>query len=258
MVAKRSLLLLLNVLLILCFVHLFWKRKAPLLAESSKFEPNYMIRKNSFTSTSAQFSGTYAIYTFENLLNAEEAKLLEIAAISTLHRSGTISKNPISDRRTSYNTFLKTDVFQGTEIYNILCRIEHVAATLSGKPLVNQEPLQVARYLGGEYYKEHYDACVPENSEMCIEDARHHGMRYATLLIYMNDVDPEHGGETYFPLINAKFRPKVGTGVFFFNLLPNNENQHHPLSQHAALPLKGGTKWICNKWIRCKPYKQHQ
>lgn len=218
--------------------------------------PNYMIVKHPFKGT--QIPGTYTIYTLKNLLSRDEAKLLEIAAVSTLRRSGTISQNPVSKVRTSYNTFLDTDHFEGTEVHGLLKRIEHAAGTLSGKPVENQEPLQVVRYMGGEYYKEHYDACVPENSEMCTRDARGCGMRYATLLIYMNDVEPDNGGETYFPMVDAKFRPQVGSGVFFFNLRPNDRNAHHPLSKHASLPLKGGVKWVCNKWIRSNDYRLHQ
>ena len=215
---------------------------------------NYMIRKHPFSAG----GHTYTIYTLENLLTSEECELLRVAATSTLRRSGTISKNPISDVRTSQNTFLNTNDFRETSVHDVLKRIDYVAATVSGKPLENQEPLQVARYLPGQYYNEHFDACVPENSEMCKRDSEGHGMRYATLIVYMNDVEEAHGGETSFPLLDVKFKPKIGTGIFFFNLLPSDETRHHPLSKHAALPLKAGVKWICNKWIRCAPYNMHQ
>lgn len=223
-------------------------------APSEASSANYMIRKHVFS----RDTHTYTIYTLENLLTPEECELLRISAVSTLKRSGTISKNPISDVRTSQNTFLSTDSFKDTSVYEVLKRIDHVAATISGKPVENQEPLQVARYLPGQYYNEHFDACVPENSPMCQEDSKGHGMRYATLIVYMNDVKEGHGGETSFPMIDAKFRPKIGTGIFFFNLLPSDHTRHHPLSKHAALPLKEGVKWICNKWIRCSTYKIHQ
>ena len=247
-------LVLVQILLIGALLFIFLRKRREPVAIPSSGKENYMIRKHPF----AVGAQNYTIYTLEHLLTPQECELLRVAATSTLRRSGTISKNPISEVRTSHNTFLNTNSFRGTSVHDVLQRIDHVASTISGKPLENQEPLQVARYLPGQYYNEHFDACVPENTEMCKRDSEGHGMRYATLIVYMNDVEEGHGGETAFPLVNAQFKPKVGTGIFFFNLLPSDESKHHPLSKHAALPLKEGVKWICNKWIRCAPYRMHQ
>ena len=113
------------------------------------------------------------------------------------------------------------------------------------------KPLQIVKYSPHQEYKSHYDCCVPMNSPMCLNDAKSHGYRHSTLLIYMNDVDI--GGETEFPLLNYKFTPKLGKAIFFFNLT-KNEDSFHTLSKHAGLPPTHGDKWICNKWIRTQPY----
>ena len=48
----------------------------------------------------------YVIYEINNVISPEECKILIDTSTPKLKRSGVISKNPISEVRTSYNTFL--------------------------------------------------------------------------------------------------------------------------------------------------------
>lgn len=196
-------------------------------------------------------NNTYKIYEIVDLLNPEECAIIRQSAQPTLTRSRTMSKNNgVSDVRTSTNTFLHSDnVNQKTKI--LLERIDSLTQKLSGKPKSFQEPLQVVKYEPNQYYKEHYDCCIPFDSDICREDRKHHGLRHSTLLIYINNV--EEGGHTEFPLIKYSFTPKIGSAIFFFNLV-KNESIFHPLSKHAGLPPKKGDKWVCNKWIRTQPF----
>jgi prolyl 4-hydroxylase len=64
----------------------------------------------------------------------------------------------------------------------------------------------------------------------------------------------EQGGETSFPRwVNAEYRsaltvkPKKGKAVLFYNFLPDGNLDD--LSQHAALPVLKGEKWLTNLWI---------
>ena len=192
----------------------------------------------------------YIIYEISDVLTPQECNVIISNSGPTLHRSSVISNNPVSDVRTSYNTFLhKTNT--NAELLKILTKIENMTHKLSGKPIENQEPLQVVKYNKDQYYKQHYDCCVPMNSPMCLQDSKLHGYRHSTFLLYLNDV--EEGGETDFPLINYKFKPKIGCGIFFFNLT-KNEKIYHVLSKHAGLPPTKGEKWVCNKWIRTIEY----
>jgi prolyl 4-hydroxylase len=216
-------------------------------------QPQMNIIKRSFN------DNNYTIYIIENILTDDECNTIMHQSIPHLKRSGTISKNSVSNTRTSYNTFLKHDMFQkekDTIAYahstlSILDKIDNICVNISKKPKVNQEPLQVVRYQKSQYYNPHYDCCVPIESDLCKQDYTNGGFRYSTLLIYLNDV--EDGGETEFPLINFKMKPKRGCGIYFFNVT-KSENTFHKLSKHAALPLQKGEKWVCNKWIRCKKY----
>ena len=75
--------------------------------------------------------------------------------------------------------------------------------------------------------------------------------RFATVLLYLNE--GMEGGETSFPRwLNSdstsplKVVPQVGKAVLFYNQLP--DGNYDERSQHAALPVKEGEKWLTNLW----------
>lgn len=76
--------------------------------------------------------------------------------------------------------------------------------------------------------------------------------RFATMLFYLND-DME-GGETSFPRwLNSEtsgallVKPQRGKAVLFYNMLP--DGNYDERSQHAALPVKKGEKYLTNLWV---------
>lgn len=214
---------------------------------------NYRIdTKYKHTLTQHSFNNNeYIIYEIDNVLTKAECELIIQTSKDRLVRSSVISTNPISDIRTSKNTFLHKSK-EKIPINDILEKIDNLTVKISGKPIENQEPLQVVKYNKNQQYKNHYDCCVPHDSELCIEDARKFGYRHSTFLLYLNDV--ENGGETSFPLLNYKFKPRMGCGIFFFNL-NKDESKFNVLSKHAGLPPLQDEKWVCNKWIRTKQYR---
>jgi prolyl 4-hydroxylase len=209
------------------------------------------IYKHNLTKHNFKNNG-YTVFTIDDILNDNECLTLIDVSEPKLIQSSVISNEPRSNVRTSTNTFLKKESYlKNRRVSKILEKIETISQKLSKKPNENQEPLQVIRYETNQEYKPHYDCCVPMDSTLCIEDTKKNGYRHSTFLVYLNDV--EKGGETDFPLIDYKFRPKKGTGIFFYNLIPN-ESSYHKLSKHAGLPPIIGEKWVCNKWIRTKEY----
>ena len=81
---------------------------------------------------------------------------------------------------------------------------------------------------------------------------RYQPTRYATLLLYLND--NFGGGQTNFPrAINPTHHdgltvtPQKGKAVLFYNMLPDGNVDD--LSQHQALPVTEGEKWLANLWI---------
>ena len=108
------------------------------------------------------------------------------------------------------------------------------------------ERMQLVHYAEGEQYNAHHDFSFPAFGN------RHQPSRFATLLLYLNDV--EEGGETIFPrAINSEshdgisVKPKAGTAIFFYNVLPDGNLDD--LSQHQSAPVRSGEKYLANLWI---------
>ena len=108
------------------------------------------------------------------------------------------------------------------------------------------ERMQLVHYAEGEQYNAHHDFSFP------VFGNRHQPSRFATLLLYLNDV--EEGGETIFPrAINSEshdgisVKPKAGTAIFFYNVLPDGNLDD--LSQHQSAPVRSGEKYLANLWI---------
>jgi prolyl 4-hydroxylase len=113
------------------------------------------------------------------------------------------------------------------------------------------EPLQLVHYFPGQEYTSHHDFGYDRMSSV------HQPSRSINVLLYLNDV--EEGGETSFPRwFNAEttggldVKPEKGKAVLFYMLLPDGNSDD--LSQHAALPVIKGEKWMSNLWI-WDPYK---
>jgi prolyl 4-hydroxylase len=104
------------------------------------------------------------------------------------------------------------------------------------------ESLQSTKYDKNQYYKLHHDYFTNESNQ-----------RKYSVIIYLNDLSPEDGGETYFPFYDAKIIPKKGTMIYFDNSFYNNiEN---PLTLHESKPiLSDKNKFIVTTWSRLNKY----
>jgi len=119
----------------------------------------------------------------------------------------------------------------------IACR----AAALTGLPYTHLEAVYVTRYQEGGHYNEHVDYGADYSVD-----------RLYTVLLYLNDMQPEQGGATAFPSLNIQVQPKLGRAVSWTNLNP--DRSPHAETSHAALPVKaGGEKWAIQFWFH--PYR---
>jgi len=107
------------------------------------------------------------------------------------------------------------------------------------------ETLQLVHYENGQQYTAHHDFGYPS-----VDDDQ--SARYLTLLLYLNE--GMVGGQTSFPRwVNAEtgkaltVEPKIGKAVLFYSQLPDGNMDD--LSQHAALPVTYGEKWLMNLWV---------
>lgn len=122
-------------------------------------------------------------------------------------------------------------------------------AKLTNTSKENQEPLQVVKYGKGGFFRPHYDA-ADGDSEFRKRLDGDAGPRQITVLIYLND--DFKGGETEFPNLKYKAKPKKGKAVVFYGT--DNDGEIIRDSLHGGNPVEDGYKWVCNKWIRPRKY----
>ncbi|KAI4839935.1 prolyl 4-hydroxylase subunit alpha [Plasmodium brasilianum] len=84
------------------------------------------------------------------------------------------------------------------ELENTICNLVKI-------PLCYLEPLAIVKYEKDNYFNLHHDGTF----------------RRATLLIYLNDVNKD--GETIFPYYNLTIKPIQGSGIFWYNNIPVEE-----------------------------------
>ena len=160
----------------------------------------------------------------DNFLSLEDCQaVVELSQqqglqLSTLHTGATAKQTRDLSTRSSSNTWLPRDVSPLTEkIFQQAAQVMRLDPELFQKFHETSahhhsiaESLQVVRYKGnGEEYQPHHDFVYPSINN------RYQPTRFATLLIYLNDV-PE-GGETRFPRAlnnynsrGLEIKPKVG------------------------------------------------
>ncbi len=178
------------------------------------------------------------------VLTPEESKQIIDKATPMFTRSTTVGQDSPSDTRTSDTAWIpKSDPLA----QKVLLK----ACELTGKTLDHCEDLQVVRYVPGTYYKEHHDSCC-ESDTKCTLFQQRGGQRIGTLLVYLNNDFTD--GETYFPTTNQKFKADSGSAVFF-RPLGKDDDRCHPNALHAGLPVASGVKYVCNAWVREKPFQ---
>lgn len=128
-------------------------------------------------------------------------------------------------------------------------RIQTIPEIQDMKDKAIYEDLQIVNYQREQEYKAHYDQCHEESTYCRNEIKEYGGPRKWTFLIYLKD-DCE-GGETYFPRLGLKIKPKRGDAILFHSLTMDNRKVH-PLSFHQGMPVLKGEKRIANVWIRVK------
>jgi prolyl 4-hydroxylase len=122
----------------------------------------------------------------------------------------------------------------------VVRRVAERCVSLTDRPLVNCESLQVLRYKEGGRYKPHQDTFND------MEDNK----RMYTVILALND--EYEGGETEFPNLGKEYKLKAGEALFFHTL--DNYELMTSKALHGGKPVKSGEKWICNLWVHKYPY----
>jgi prolyl 4-hydroxylase len=122
----------------------------------------------------------------------------------------------------------------------VISALRRRVAAFCGVDVVQTEPLQIIRYGVGDEFRPHLDA-VPAGEKQ----------RIMTALVYLTD-DYE-GGETRFIKSGLTFRGEAGDVLMFRNA--DSQGRADPLSEHAGLPVRRGTKIVLSCWIRDGQYR---
>ena len=170
-----------------------------------------------------------------DFITDEEIEHIKTEAKKTF-KTSTISSSPAIDEsiRKSETAWLElTDPI----VNDVMQR----CVSLTDRPLVNCEKLQVLRYGEGGFYKPHQDTFSDTDTDK----------RMYTVILALND--EYEGGETIFPNINKSYKLRKGDALFFHTL--DNYELMTSKALHGGSPIKTGEKWICNVWIHKHPYK---
>src|SRR6056300_1838673 len=169
-----------------------------------------------------------------NFLTKVEMKHIMEKAETKLHVS-TVAEDRKIDKniRDSETAWLDTND-------PVIRNVVEKCVSLTDRPLVNCEHLQVLRYKPGGHYKPHQDT---------FDDVKGNKRMY-TVILALNDDYEE--GETEFPNLNKKYKLKAGDALFFHTL--DNYELMTSKALHGGRPVKSGEKWICNLWVHKYPY----
>lgn len=107
-------------------------------------------------------------------------------------------------------------------------------AAASGTRAEQGEAGQILRYEVGQEYRPHLDFVRASDNQ-----------RALTALIYLND--DYDGGETRFVRTGLQVKGKTGDVLVFRNARADRSVE--PLSEHAGLPIRRGTKYLYSRWI---------
>ena len=174
---------------------------------------------------------------YNNLITPQEAEYILNKSKDAFKSSTTIGGLDLNVRKSETMWITKDDPI----VKNIYSRLSKQFSF----NVKNAEQLQVVKYTPGGFYKQHHDACCGHN---CDEFLKDYGQRVLTILIYLNDDFEE--GSTKFPTLNLNIKPPKYSGIVFYPLDTNKKC--HPDSLHTGTPVKSGTKYVCNIWIREK------
>lgn len=80
------------------------------------------------------------------------------------------------------------------------------------------------------------------------------GPRILTFFLYLSDV--EEGGETHFPRLGLKVKPRRGSAVLWPSTYSDALETQDPRTIHEALPVIKGVKLAANSWIHLYDFEK--
>jgi prolyl 4-hydroxylase len=134
--------------------------------------------------------------------------------------------------------------------------LEQRIADLLGCWVHQIEALQLVRYFPGQFFGIHHDMGDLLGDDEVILPQKQLGVkrRLVTLFCYLNTLDKDQGGCTYFPQCDIRVLPKKGRAVLFSNV--TSAGLPDPYTIHAGEAVESNNKsvvkyglniWICEE-----------
>lgn len=162
-----------------------------------------------------------------------------------------LSPAPVADRRTGERGIIsdgRTNShcdFRGADSDLVLATLRARIAAATETHLEGFESIHVFHYRVGEEFQAHLDATLDSNApDYPVRYAAGH-QRVLTFLLALND--DFDGGETSFPVVGVRWKPRRGRGLFFWNVDPEGAIDRRTF--HAGRPVTRGEKWMLSQWI---------
>ena len=172
----------------------------------------------------------------DNFCTPEEARYL-IKCTQDRLKPSTMTVNYqkiLTTRRTSETATVFSEHTWDPAVLPLL----HRGSMLVGLPYNHVEAVYVTRYQPGQKFDAHTDFYPGYN-----------GDRLYTILIYLNDLSADQGGETIFEDLHLSVQPKLGRAIVWANKNPDGSVHHE--TRHAALPVSDhAEKWVIQLWFR--------
>ena len=189
----------------------------------------------------APVEGGPYILQFEDLISAEEAKVMISLAGDKLERS--LAGDQLSPVRTS--TQYWCDDSDDCTQHPVVLKITERMMNITGMPVDHAEYFQILRYEKGQFYRQHHDQQTAHWTPQ--------GVRVYTFFVYLSDV--EEGGGTKFNDLGLVVRPKLGRAILWPSVQAKDLLTGERRTHHEALPVEKGIKYAANLWIHLYDFK---
>lgn len=218
-----------------------------LMQVPQKFPETRFLSKDPFVLELSSFLNDSEIAEF---LKFSSSKLVTSTNVGGMDEMGRDKSLLDASSRTSSTYWCQADCDENPVIQNVFKRIE----LLLDIPKSYYEHLQILRYQQGQYYRKHHDF-IFRNSKFIDRS----GPRILTVLFYLNTLEANEGGETYFPHLNVSISPRKGNVVLWPNVQSDDNFQVDIRTLHEAKPLGdnlNSVKWAATVWIHAYEYRE--
>jgi prolyl 4-hydroxylase len=195
--------------------------------------------------------GAPNIYVIEDFLTAIDLEYLDSQIEGGQFRRSYVDQTQREDAKSLYDaghrssTFISFTKQQDSRI----AAIEQKAARLLGcysSEFV--EPLQLVRYLPGQFFGPHHDMADLQADGRVVMPPKSFFVkrRIVTVFCYLNEVD--QGGATWFPYCDRlRVQPVRGRAVLFSNVMADGSPDARTV--HAGEAVEEGVKYGLNIWL---------